>query len=81
MSLEELTESTGYDRTSILAALCAITLQKGGAQLPAVQKALIKQGGLGHGVAGSNTSMHTNNWTIVRVEPAKQRASRHRWSG
>jgi hypothetical protein len=60
MSLEELTESTGYDRTSILAALCAIALKKGGAQLPAVQRALIKQGALGHGGARSNTSIPTN---------------------
>ena len=59
MSLEELTESTGYDRTSILAALCVIALQKGGAQLPAVKSALIGQGTFCHNTKRARLSVNT----------------------
>lgn len=37
-------EGTGFDRPSILSALCVIALSQGGAQQPAVRRVLDRQG-------------------------------------
>jgi len=43
-NIEEMMEGTGYDRPSILGALCVLALQQGGAQQAAVRRVLDRQG-------------------------------------